>query len=164
MMDVHLSARPRVQIPSTITSIAQKAVEAGCDVAPVPRYRKKGRLTAMKTRQLLVNGHACAVFTVKSKRRTNGSVRLTTGFSTKPSVLQSFETLIVHTKVEGYPEHVFVVPTTVLCSKHFRPGMGEISFRLPLEKLPEYHGVKQRIDWWSYEDAWHLLSKAPVSQ
>jgi hypothetical protein len=28
---------------------------------------------------------------------------------------------------------------------------------LPTKRLPAYNGMVAAIDWWQYEDAWHIL-------
>ena len=49
----------------------------------------------------------------------------------------------------GYKQRIFIVPWSVL-----GPGY----YYMPLEELQTYD-KPQRIDWWSYENAWHLFKE-----
>jgi hypothetical protein len=141
-----------------IKAIVEKAREAGCKIEAVPQLTNKGFVKEARNSILVVNGHLCSVHNPTARIKHPDLKRVSTRTSLSRSVLSKVEASIFHTTVDGYPEHTFVVPTAILLTSGFSSTTKEIkTFILPMEKSPVPRGCAPRIDYWQYENAWHLL-------
>ena len=139
-----------------VKKIAKKARLAGCTVEAVPA-RSHGQLTGkVITQTLLINGHVCSLHNPASKRQSRGKKRCYACTIISSSTLVSAEAILLHTTLRGFAERTFVVPTAVLRKAH--PQRNKLVYvYLPTERLPVYKNQHPRIDYWQYEDGWHLL-------
>ena len=65
----------------------------------------------------------------------------------------------LRTFINEFPEHIFVIPSKVLLKSYFTTVMESSVIYLPTEKLAEYLNQRPRVDFWQYENAWHLLPR-----
>jgi len=73
--------------------------------------------------------------------------------------LTEAEVVIFHCNAEGHPERIFIVPSRVLKSLFGRRDgkYAQKALYLPVKKVPVYNNILPSIDYWPYENAWHLL-------
>lgn len=142
-------------------TIKESAENAGCVVETIP-YLDHGSASyacAVKSMVLVINGHRCSVhhptaFSKSSPRskRLYGRVQLCY------KAICNTEGTIIYTNLADFPEHIFVIPSSVLRRVYFTPPSDRPrDLTLPAEKLPVYKNKSPRLDIWKYEDAWHLL-------
>ena len=78
--------------------------------------------------------------------------------------LQESEFQIFIQEISGRQGRIFLVPSSVILSGRFYfSETGYVCIFLPIEKLPIYKNRKPRIDWWQYENAWHLIKNKDES-
>ena len=160
-----------IALPSVLTDgiagVVAKALAAGFEVTGVARIGQ-GWQNGVWPNRFLINGHPCVVSNPRMRSRTHKlhSKRWITYSSMSRRVLGSVEVAIIHTTVEGFPEHTFVIPSAVLLGAYFGPGQSVVKhICIPVERLPVYKNRTHRVDVWPYEDAWHLLApktRSPV--
>ena len=108
-----------------------------------------GNPWGVRERRLLINGRTCAVSVTRRCYHARREGEKGYGYhqlGTSPRDFQVFENA-----VPGYPRRFFVVPWCMLDRRRH--------CYIPLEMSPPYHNVLPKIDWWSYQDAWHLLNE-----
>lgn len=111
----------------------------------------------LKSRELLIDGekrcHVCFSrnFGVVGKR----GKRRYSHHSLAKRPFAHCSVVIICRAITGCKPEVFVVPAGVLRAAY--PHRFKISFFLPCEELLPYHNRKQKIDFWKYRNAWHLL-------
>ena len=137
-----------------IKVIAESARKAGCRI-------KAGRRNSGQHIALLVNGYKCSVHNAsiawrpgKQQKRSYGHIQMTY------SVLCETDAYIIYVNIIGFPEHIFVIPSSLLLQLYFTPLDSERKWLyIPLEQLPAYNNSHQRLDFWQYEGegAWHFL-------
>jgi hypothetical protein len=128
------------------------------EIKLIPIRRRKGSVAGLKRRSLQINGRICSIRVINGafptrKDCTNVYGRLTTQLKT----LKEEDFLIISLSSIGFSKTAFVVPTSVLLDQ-FKPGQAEKRFYLPIIKRPVYNNNEPAIDFWQYENAWHLLA------
>jgi len=147
-----------LETDAVIKVVVEKARAAGCKIETIPQLTNKGFVQKTRNGILRVNGHLCSVHNPTTRIKHPDLKRVSTRTSLSRSVLLKVEASIFHTTLEGYPEHTFVVPTTILLTSVFGSTTKEMkTVILPMEKSPVRRGTPARVDYWQYEDAWHLL-------
>ena len=139
--------------------IIDRAHAAHCEVAEMARFRE-GALLGIRASKLYINGHPCAIYVVAKTSKPSGATkRAYYKTSLARRTLAGTDAVVFYAAAPGQ-EHVFIVPTAVLLEKLFRSPRQQTlkDIYLPTEKLPVYNNVLPRIDFWSYENAWELLS------
>jgi len=150
--------------------VADRAWSAGCEVSTVVCHHENAPDT-VAFRHLLINGHFCNVQQVvrrfwPDKKNAVGYTVVPAGISRR--TVEEVDAVLICTSVEREPRRVYVIPTAVLRATHFRPGAFQPreykTLYIPLRKRPEWSKQNSpRIDFWEYEDAWHLLPKKETS-
>ena len=142
-----------------IKVISEKARDAGCIVSAIPSLSTRNNMPvgSVLQAQVSINGHRCLIRS-STRASTFGSKRLYCTFSLSHSLLEISEAVVFYTHVEGFPKHLFVVPSSVLLAAVFGPSSTKKykNIYIPVEKLPPGK-MRPRINYWQYEDAWHLL-------
>ena len=135
-------------------AIVKKAKGAGCTVNTVV-HELRGARVDVSTRAVFVNGNLCEVRTATSSFRSKHGRREYAQLHVSRATLARVQAIIFSVAIDGYPKRTFIIPRTVLSERY----ANEPSVRayIPLEKLPCYNGITQRVDYWLYEDAWSLL-------
>jgi predicted DNA-binding protein YlxM (UPF0122 family) len=134
--------------------VARQAQAAGCLVEAVPVVTTPGIIYRERLR---INGHLCSVHRLTKKQKPSPEndgwfVRM----SVSSSTLAEVAFVVVRTAIKGFPVHTFVVPVSTIVKAHKRSDTRlTANFWLPTKKLP-IRG--NRLDWWTHENAWHLLS------
>jgi hypothetical protein len=128
------------------------------EIKTIPIRGRNGYLAGFHRRSLRINGKICSIRVINSaypirKDYENIYGRLITQLKT----LKEEDFLIISFSSTGFNETTFVVPTLVLLDQ-FKPGQAERVFYLPIIKRPVYKNHRPLIDYWNYENAWHLLA------
>ena len=102
---------------------------------------------------ILINEKKCRILFVSRAWRTpSHSGRLLTHLQISSQILNQTDFIIVYQKISDI-KRFFVMSAHIL-----QVYSGAIkSFYLPIEKLPAYRSHPPKVDWWQYENAWHLL-------
>lgn len=134
--------------------VAEAAVRKGLTFE---KEQVKGRQPCFvfKKRVLWLNHKRCLVGLATKKWSPRGTNRSYTHIWWSKNYLKSADFAVITQKVPGFPERFFIIPTADLL-KILRDKKRK-SFYLPLGRLPVYRNRRPRIDWWQYENAWHLL-------
>jgi hypothetical protein len=103
-----------------------------------------------KARCLLIQDYRCLISTAMSVCRYSRG--LLDGYGCHRLGIKERDFQIMVNDVPGHECHIFIVPWDVL-----EVGAAAKSFYLPLERRPSYKNSSPCINWWAYEDAWHLL-------
>jgi|GEM_PF-6546447 len=159
LVKVNRTENELFETDTIIKTVVEKARAAGCEVRSIP-YIKDDMLTgAIDVNALLVNGHRCAVHSLSYGFRRKGLKRVYTCIRMPFAELVATEAVILFTSVAEFDEHLFVMPSSTLREVVFGndPTAMAKTIYLPTEKLPIYNNQRPRIDWWEYEEAWHLL-------
>src|SRR3989344_1190250 len=138
--------------------VFERARTAGCTVETIPLQSAKGS-GAVSSSMFYANGHLCSLRRITSQTRVHPRTRR--GYahtSVHPDILTRVDALIIASAVPGCPRRVFVIPIAVY-RERYRAAHPErpISLYVPTKKLPAYHGIRQAVDYWQFENAWHLL-------
>jgi hypothetical protein len=103
---------------------------------------------------LLIQGHHCMV---SIAYRPWGHARgLQTPYGYHHFGQRERDFYILVNQVPGYKRRIFVIPWTAV-----DVTVKERNFYVPLEKRPIHNNLYSRLDWWDYENAWHLLKNSP---
>lgn len=146
-----------------IRAIAVKARKAGCDVQTIP-FLSDGKTADFRGRvrrkTLLINGYKCSLHHVKHAHRSTR--RIYAQVTLKHVTACTMDVFIIHTALAGLPERIFVVPSPILKQVYFgqEHKRGKTIY-LPMKKLRGYRNIHPLIDFWMYENAWHLLTPKP---
>jgi|GEM_PF-4626655 len=108
----------------------------------------KDRKSWFLTQTISIENKNCRVHHLQ-RASSKGHARL----NANSPLLKRHEFLIVIRTIPGFPETIFIIPTKVILEV-----LGERSNRkidLPCKK--DNHLPKPRVDFWQYEQAWHLL-------
>lgn len=137
-----------------IKEVAEAAVKKGLTFE---KEQIKGRsFPVFRKRVLWLNYKRCLVRLATEKWSPRGTKRFYIPIWWSKNYLKSADFAVIVQKVLGYPERFFIAPTVDLLEIWGdKKTIG--SFYIPLEKLPVYQNIRPRIDWWQYENAWHLL-------
>lgn len=151
-----ISAQVQMTLSEGVLEIVTEAARAaGCVVKAIIRCVREPH-TLRKT--LFINGRRCDVHVVTKGFHPKGCKRVYAPAHLQNHVLEKADAVIVYVAIDGFERHLFVIPTSVLRDMPARSvGQGK-RFYFPLEKLPAYNNTHSLIDYWQYEDAWHLLS------
>ncbi len=136
----------------TLGVIARAAEKAGLTVRRTPKI---GSSFTLRKFGLLIDGNLCRIHRLRNvhsaPRTTQRYVRAVVHRTRRvPYVAHIFSV-----KISGKNCRILVVPTYVLNRLTGREGRVEIN--IPIHQRPLYHNRAPRIDWWKYENAWHLL-------
>lgn len=148
----------------TLSTIAQSARKAGCVVdAFLQDYPN-----LVSTTKISINGNICSVHRSSNLSKCITAKRESSRLSLTRLILETTKATVIYSQVNDYKPAIFVVPTVLLLEAYFRSEeIKRTIVSLPLLMLPNYRGQKARIDWWQYEEAWHLLpfkTTVPVSK
>lgn len=143
-------------------AIVEEARRAGCTVKTLCMSRDSTSYDAMiKSTVLLINGYRCSIHRITALSKTNPKQK---SFYARTMICRGVvcrvDAFVVHTILPGFPEHMFIIPSSVLQTAYFGSpnGKNRKTFSLPTEK---FTGRKRRpplIDAWKYKNAWRLLS------
>ena len=136
-------------------SAVRRAKSYGCEIELV----RQKISTRTRTKRFLANGRLCNLHDLKKAFRFGRDKRWSANMAFLLPTLLKVEWLIVRVQVAGFPEHWFVIPSLKLQKLFAGSNSKRKNFRFPLEKLPVYHNRLPMIDYWQYEDAWHLIKK-----
>jgi AraC-like DNA-binding protein len=152
-------AKERERKVAELNPVIDQARAAGCTVNFV--LRKKGRKTTrdIEPRLLDINGRRCLIYPSISRSAIQGeggkrryvSVRVSHG------TVLGVEAVVLRTTVRKHPEHTFVIPSKALLRAYFNPPKDSAALYIAAEPLSPYNNHFPRVDYWNYEDAWHLL-------
>lgn len=108
-------------------------------------------------RQLCIGGHPCRVHDLKAVRLDEYTLlpRYSMLGLRKDPLLKSTFTILVRAGTSG--DEFFVVPNRVLLEK-FGKSEEFKRFYVPMSPPPPLRPWHRRIDWFSFKDAWDLLS------
>ncbi len=141
-----------------VRPIITQALAAGCTVAAIKQSNQTNMAYLVRTRIVLINGYVVSLRTIRNKHKTSPGLRRFYAHATlSRASLESEDATIIRTAAAGCQERIFVLPNTVLIEKYFVTTKNKASIYLPLEKLPVYRNSMTKINWWLYENAWHLL-------
>ena len=128
--------------------VSEQARAAGCTVAVVI-----SRQYVLKE-ALIINGHLCAIhhvtklFTPSNTRRSYAIAQIA------PESIARGEVTVIRATVTGFLSRTFVIPSSALAGVYSeKRKKGYINLYIPLERLP----CMSRVNYWDYENAWHLL-------
>lgn len=143
-----------------LKAVIEKARAAGCEIEVVPKHQHGKLSGGVLTRILLVNKHRCAFHLARRVwKHSPGTHAFYAPVQVSYRKLVEVDAALFHVAAEGYPERIFVVPSALLREKVFgsSPKKMTKTVYLPCLKVPVYHNNYPCIDYWEYEDAWHLL-------
>jgi hypothetical protein len=147
-----------------VRKIAKKARDAGCVVEALPRMDSKlvSYGAEVMSTALLVNGYRCSIHRITVSKRSPKQKQSYARTSLSYGVVCKADAFIIYTSVPGFPEHTFVIPSTVLRQAYFDPpSRNQKTFSLPTEKFTGTRHKYPFIDVWEYEDAWNMLPPKP---
>lgn len=128
----------------TLHKIGERARKAGCSVKA--SISPKGHL---RVSTLHIGQKACAIHLVTKAWKPQQ--RYYACASVRPSRLAACPIQIFRVAVPPFPERMFVVPSSLLR----KSGADDLKkIYLPLEHQAN---PRSSIDYWKYEEAWHLL-------
>lgn len=110
-------------------------------------------------RTSLLNGKKCAIRLLSSTFRSNKSVHADyMRANLKRSVLMNtdFQLFVLQSEHE---DKYFIVPSNVLIKSYKLETDAPRGIYIPLIKTMAYRNHKAALDWWQYENAWHLLEQ-----
>jgi hypothetical protein len=141
-----------------LKALVKKVHAAGCVVQALPGSSKsKARL---QSSTLLINGHRCSLhrLAVVWRPPVKGT-RFYFRTSVNRAKLDQLDAVVFHTAAVGYKPRAFVVPSQILRARLFPPPLTKEDkwIYLPSERIAERRNGPPLIDYWDYEDAWHLL-------
>jgi hypothetical protein len=153
---VHTDERRRrmTQLPERFARVALIAQNAGLTLEPATNttpYRVSETRAVIGGRMCLMR--RCGRAGQTSDRNKRWYYRVHVALPVPPEC----DVLFVHAYDARWPERVFIIPVAVvraLAGERSRPLM----LYLPTELLPPYNNSHQQVDWWKYENAWHLLA------
>lgn len=141
---------PREQV---MRAVATSAEEAGLTVH---RVTGCGRPDRIRSRNLRVQGHLCKVHELRFARRPHEKCKQRYAlFKLKAVQKIQYDAHILYIAVPKRRAHILVVPAYVLHRLPVRRGA--VTGHIPVENRPVYRNHHRRINWLSYENAWHLL-------
>lgn len=128
-------------------TFVKKATAAGLEVAPAHHMFQGEPTGTVRNTALVVNGRLCELHNLVHLVKHPGlkRPRVQTGWRRPLSASAH----IFRVAVEGHRVRYFVVPRERL------PTRGAVT--LPVKKLPPSKNAK--LDFWPYEEAWHLLRR-----
>lgn len=135
--------------------IANAARAAGCVVKVIVRCT---RVPHALRKTLSINGQRCDVHTITRGFYPKGCKRVYAPAHLQSRILEKADAIIASVAVDGFEKRLFIIPTPVLREMPVRSTRQGKRFYFPLEKLPVYHNTHSLIDYWQYENAWHLLT------
>lgn len=141
--------------PSALQLIADQAQKAGL---PVQRVPKKGRefshSNGLCNSSLEIQGLVCAVHVLTSARKhaKHGSSQRYIGFSISRSHAAKYAAHILVLQIPRRRTRFLVVPSYVIAKINGRSNQARACIVLGKHSEPVL------IDWWKYENAWHLLA------
>jgi excisionase family DNA binding protein len=108
-----------------------------------------------------INGHLCKIHLSRKDTQFAGtSYRTYSRFLVTRSLLDDYEFVIVITGADERRK-VFIIPTEDLKSQFRKTDKkGRKSFYLPTGSQGAYRNIYPLLDWWKYQDAWHLLASS----
>ncbi len=137
------------------SSIVGSAKLAGCDVH-ITSSNENGHV---KLKQLLVNGHLCSLKTMSTSFTPPGGNRSFVHASVGKPTDEKIRFIIFYYKVKGFPERIFVVPYKIIEDIFFKSkNKKRVDLNIPTKKCPVYNNRTPLLDWWGYENAWHLIT------
>lgn len=151
------------QLPtdSFSTQIAKLALSKGLSVRKISYKDNKLRF---QRHGLLINQKKCwirqinSIFRPGRKQRTKYS-----SVSVRRARLENCDFIIVYQRAVDYPRRIFVIPSQVILEAYgyqkSRQFKRQVYFYLPLQKISLYRKHFSKIDFWTYENAWHLLGE-----
>jgi hypothetical protein len=137
------------------SSIVGSAKLAGCDVH-ITSSNENGHV---KLKQLLVNGHLCSLKTMSTSFTPPGGTRSFVHASVGKPTDEKIRFIIFYYKVKGFPERIFVVSYKIIEDIFFKSkNKKRVDINIPTKKCPVYNNRIPLLDWWKYENAWHLIT------
>lgn len=134
--------------------VADSARTAGCTVKAIVRCSREPYVLK---KTLFINSKRCDIHVTTRGFHPKGCKRVYAPVRLQDWVIEKADAVIAYVAIDGFERHLFVIPTTVLREMPaLSIGQGK-RFYFPLEKLPAYHNTHSLIDYWQYENAWHLL-------
>jgi len=141
---------------SRFTLIAKKAMKIGYKIKPVFIKEKHGRdRTGFSKIKLSINGCLVKIARIKRQRRIGKRIYFPL-FLHIGSTIKATEFVIGVVGEESRPK-IYIIPIKILLE--LSRGRSSFHIFIPTEKLPPYHNIRPRVDWWQYLDAWHLLKQ-----
>jgi hypothetical protein len=142
-----------------IKEIVKSAQEAGLFISAVVLENQTG--ARVSTKLLLINNMVCYIHTMSACWKIfpeAKKVYARAGISCRTLRSASFQVYLVNAR--GFPQRIFVVPSDLLLKEYASTLKGKYpTVYLPVYNEQAYHGQQPRIDWWQYENAWHLLKE-----
>lgn len=135
--------------------VANSARTAGCTVKAIVRCSREPYVLK---KTLFINGKRCDVHVTTRGFHPKGCKRVYAPVRLQDWVIEKADAVIAYVAIDGLDTHLFVIPTAVLREMPVRSIRQGKRFYFPLERLPVYQNTHSLIDYWQYEDAWHLLS------
>lgn len=137
---------------SKFTLIIEEATKRGYEIKPVlTKYSRRPNRKYFSKTKLLINSYLVGV--VKTTSQCKAGKRtyfvLPVGSAIK---VTKFMIGIVGEKSES---KIYIIPTEILLE--LLGDRNKFYIYIPVKKLPPYHNMRPRVDWWQYLDAWHLL-------
>lgn len=136
------------------SSVVESAKLAGCDI----HITSTSGSCHIKLKKLLVNGHLCSLKTMKTSFIPPGGTRSFVHTSVGKPTDEKLRYIIFYYKVEGFPERIFVVPYQTIEGVFFKTkNKKRADLYIPTKKCSAYKNRFPLLDWWKYENAWHLV-------
>jgi len=116
-------------------------------------YYQNKKIVGLKKRSLLINNKKCRLLLFTSVLKIGKHRYTATRFS--PTFLKKYDFVIITQQTPDYPERVFIIPAEIIFE--FAASLETRNLYVPLLKTPVYRNRPSKIDFWRYENAWHLI-------
>lgn len=149
----HKALAGEVPLGGIIHNICLLAKENELDFQLIPMGQSSG--PPFNRKNLIVNHKLCHVSVCSQVWRPSKNVRFISDFQDSRWQHEQPQFLIAVQNIPHHPKRYFILPFGELLGR-YRQGDGAVRFTIPLEKL-SVCSKHPRLDFWQYEDAWHLL-------
>ncbi|HEY4517603.1 MAG TPA: hypothetical protein VJI74_01830 [Candidatus Paceibacterota bacterium] len=141
-----------------IPEITQELIErAGAAGHRAEKVFRKGGASTLATTFLTVDNRLCHVHYLQAYRTPRNSKRRYVYVNICRLALKRTEASIFYLAVPGGIKRFFIIPSAVLLEVYFKdPARKRWHLYLPVDRLGRH---RQRINFWSYENAWGSISR-----
>lgn len=140
-----------------LKTVVGQAINAGHNVSCFP-VRNSGLKVSPK--KININNSGCLIKTVTSVFIPTGSKKTYAhSFIILDGKEKNPDFVIFYIKIKGYPQRIFIVPYDVIKYVCCNQKNKQKCLNIPTEKTQIYKNRFPKINWWEYENAWHLIPK-----
>lgn len=159
---VSIRARELPADKCLVREVGEVATQQGFDFKREPYLGMSmtDRDRYFKKKFVQIGNKRCRLYKITKPFFTPETKRFYAHTNIRVNSVRTADFLIIQTKIENYPTQFWIIPVAdclEIFNDKITSGAKSVAFYLPVEKLPVYRNIKPKVDWWKYENAWHLL-------